>query len=122
MFLGVLVVLVAVALGGTTYVMVEDSIREPTTTTQSDSSAGNATGPELVTPGGQQVAVAQSGQEVMLGMLKYLLEADPLQGALLPSVRVGDAERRWRVATAALTSCSAGAAVLWQVSRRCQSR
>lgn len=80
MFLGVLVVLVAVALGGTTYVMVEDSIREPTTTTESDSSAGNATGPELVTPGGQQVAVAQSGQEVMLGMLKYLLEADPLQG------------------------------------------
>ena len=75
--LGVLVVLVAIVLGSTTAVVVQDSIREPTTVSQPATDADTAA--TLTSPAGVQVEVVQSGDQVMLGMLIDVIGSDPLQ-------------------------------------------
>jgi len=81
-FLGVLVVAVAVALGGTTYAAIEGAIREPTTEPHVvlvGNGTTNGFGQELLGRTGAQVIVAQSGQEVMISSLRNLMAHDPLK-------------------------------------------
>ena len=74
--LSLLLVVIAIALGTATSVMVADSIREPTTGATPSNSDAAAT---LTDPGGAQIQVVQSGAQIMLGMLSFFAQADPLQ-------------------------------------------
>jgi len=56
--------------------MVADSIREPTTGATPSNSDASAT---LTDRGGAQIQVVQSGAQMMLGMLSFFAQADPLQ-------------------------------------------
>jgi hypothetical protein len=75
--LSILLLLIAIALGSTTSVMIYDAIREPTTGVAPSTTDGGAG--SLVSPAGSQVQVVQSAAEMMLGMLPTFVQMSPLQ-------------------------------------------
>ena len=76
--LSLLLVIIAIALGSATSVMVADSIRKPEPTTDAAPSNSDAAA-TLTSPAGAQVQVVQSRAQIMLGMLSFFVQADPLQ-------------------------------------------
>jgi hypothetical protein len=75
--LSILLLLIAIALGSATSVMVYDAIREPTTDVAPSTTDGGAV--SLMSPAGSQVQVVQSAAEIMLGMLPTFVQMNPLQ-------------------------------------------